>query len=137
MSLKLGFACKIRHDPKGIVDLHLKQNHFKVGYVHEETRDDFIYQGVDTFYEVLARAKSKEEQSHILQYQKDIRERLKHFRSMELDILKRMTKDKEEKEARVAAKEALASKIASVETNLGLDKGKAPMTEIPHTSVEQ
>ena len=99
MSPKLGFACKRQHDPKGIVDLHLKKNHFKAGYVHEETPDDFIYQGVDTFSEVLARAKSKEEQSHILQYQKEIRDRVKHSRSLELDILERMTKDKEEKEA--------------------------------------
>ena len=52
MSLKLGFACKRQHDPKGIVDLHLRQNHFKTGYVHEETPDDFIYQEVDTFSEV-------------------------------------------------------------------------------------
>ena len=56
---------------------------------------------------------------------------------MELDILERMTKDKEEKEARATAKEALASKTASVETILGLDKGKSPMTKIPQTSVEQ
>ena len=83
MSLKLGFSSKRQHDPKGIVDLHLRQNHFKIGYVHEETLDDFIYQGVDTFYEVLARAKRKEEQSHILQYQKEIRDRVKHYRSME------------------------------------------------------
>ena len=61
MSLKLGFASKVQHDPKGIVDLQLKQNHFKIGYVHEEILDDFIYQGVDTLSEVLARAKSKEE----------------------------------------------------------------------------
>ena len=66
MSLKIGFASKRQHDPKGIVDLHLKQNHFKTGYVHEETPDDFIYQGVYTFSEVLARAKSKEEKIHIL-----------------------------------------------------------------------
>ena len=92
MSLKLGFACKIHHDPKGIVDLHLKQNHFKVGYVHEETPDDFIYHRVDTFSEVLRRAKSKEEQSHILQYQKEIRDWVTYFRSMELDILERLTK---------------------------------------------
>ena len=78
MSLKLGFASKRQHDTKGIVDLHLKQNHFKAGYFHEEIHDDFIYQGVDTFSKVLARAKSKEEQSHILQYQKEIRERVKH-----------------------------------------------------------
>ena len=56
---------------------------------------------------------------------------------MELDILERLTKDKEEKEARASAKEALASKIASIETSLGLDKGKSPMTEIPQTSMEQ
>ena len=95
MSLKLGFESKRQNDPKGIVDLHLRQNHFKIGYVQEETPDDFIYQGVDTFYEVLARAKRKEEQSHILQYQKEIRDRVKHYRSMELNILERMEKDRE------------------------------------------
>ena len=61
MSLKIGFASKRQHDPKGIVDLHLRQIHFKIGYVHEETLDNLIYQGVDTFSKVLARANSKEE----------------------------------------------------------------------------
>ena len=83
---------------------------------------------MDTFSEVLTRVKSKGEKIHILQYQKEIRDRVKHFRSMELDILERMTKDKEEKEARAATKEALSSKTASIETILGLDKGKSPMT---------
>ena len=41
----------------------------------------------------MVRAKRKEEQSHILKYQKDIRDREKHYRSMELDILERMEKD--------------------------------------------
>ena len=59
MSLKLGFASKRKHDPKGIFDLHMRQNNFKTGYVHEETSHDFIYQGVDTFSQVLARAKRK------------------------------------------------------------------------------
>ena len=59
MSLKLGFAIKRKHDPKGIVDFHLKHNHFKVGYTHKEAPDDFIYQGVDTFSEVLERDKVK------------------------------------------------------------------------------
>ena len=86
---------------------------------------------MDTFSKVLAREKSKEEQIHIPQYQKEIRDRVKHFRSMELDISERMTKDKEEKEARATTKEAVASKTASVETSSGLDKGKAPMTKIP------
>ena len=66
MSLKLGFARKRQYDPKGIVDLHLRKNHLKTGYVHEETLDDFIYQGVDTFSKVLERDKSKEYQIHIL-----------------------------------------------------------------------
>ena len=55
---------------------------------------------------------------------------------MELDILERMEKDREEREARAATKESLASKIASVGTSSNLDKGKAPMGEIPQTSVE-
>ena len=52
---------------------------------------------------------------------------VKHYRSMELDILERMTRDKEEREARDATKEALVSKTATVETNSDLDKGKYPM----------
>ena len=85
----------------------------------------------------MVRAKRKEEQSHILQYQKEIRDRVKHYRSMELDILERMAKDREEREARAATKEVLASKTASVGTSSDLDKGKATMRENPHISMEQ
>ena len=46
---------------------------------------------------------------------------------MELDILERVTRDKEEREARAVTKEALESKTASMETNSDLDKGKSPM----------
>ena len=56
---------------------------------------------------------------------------------MELDILERMAKDMEEREARVVTKEALASKNAFVGTNSDLDKGKYPMREILQTSMEQ
>ena len=56
---------------------------------------------------------------------------------MELYILERMTKDKEEREARATTKESLASKNTCVGTNSDLDKGKAPMGEIPQTYVEQ
>jgi len=48
MSLKLGFACKKTADPKGIVDLNLKKNHFKAGYCHEKPLI-FYLSGVDTF----------------------------------------------------------------------------------------
>ena len=40
--LKLGFSSKRQHDPKGIIDFHLKRNHFKEGYTHEEVPDDFF-----------------------------------------------------------------------------------------------
>ena len=56
--------------PKGIVDTDLKQNHFKSRYTYEVVPDDFIYQGVDTFSEVLAKAKGKDEEIQILLYQK-------------------------------------------------------------------
>ena len=52
---------------------------------------------------------------------------VKHYRSMELDILERMSKEKEEREARATTKEALVSKTASVGTSSDLDKGKYPM----------
>ena len=137
VSLKLGFASKRQHDPKGIVDLHLKQNHFKVGYAHEEAPDDFIYQGVDTFSEVLERAKSKEEQSLILLYQKEIRDRVWNYRAMELDIQEKVMKDKEEKETQATTKEDLAAKNAPIETSSASAKGKGPMEEIPQASVDQ
>ena len=43
VSLKLGFAFKRKHDPKGFLDAHFKQNHVKNGYAHEEVPDDSIY----------------------------------------------------------------------------------------------
>ena len=55
---------------------------------------------------------------------------------MELDIQEKVIKDKEEKEAQAAVKEALAAKNASIETSSDTGKGKSPMEEIPHTSVE-
>ena len=56
---------------------------------------------------------------------------------MELDILERMEKDREETESRIATKESFTSKTALVGTNSDLDKGKAPMGEISQTSMEQ
>ena len=46
---------------------------------------------------------------------------------MELDILERMVKDREEREAQAATKRALATKTTSVGTSSDLDKGKSPM----------
>ena len=76
VSLKLGFASKRWHDPKGFLDAHFKQNHIKGGFIPEDIPDDSVYRGVDAFPEVLARTKSKEEQSLILHYQKELRDRI-------------------------------------------------------------
>ena len=56
---------------------------------------------------------------------------------MDLDIKEKVIKDREEKEAQATAKEALAAKNASIETSLDIGKGKAPMEEVPQTSMEQ
>ena len=134
--LKLGFASKRQHDPKGIVDFHLKQNHFKPRYNHE-VLDEFIYQGVDIFFEVLVRTKSKEQQNQILLYQKEFRDRVQHYREMELDIQEKMIRDREEKEAQEIAKEAKAAKDPSIATSSATDKGKIPMGDIPHAYFDQ
>ena len=70
--------------------------------------------------EVLEKAKRKEEQIHILQYQKEIKDRVQHYRAMELDIQEKVMKDREEKEALVA-------KNTSMETSSDIGKGKGPM----------
>ena len=44
------------------------------------------------FSEVLAKAKTKEEQIHILCYEEEIRDRVQDYRAMELDILEKMRK---------------------------------------------
>ena len=93
---------------------------FKAGYAHEEAPDDFIYHGVDTLSEVLVRDISKEEQSHILLYQKEIRDKVQHYRSMELDIQENMVMEREDKEAQ-------ATKDSPIATNCAADKGKCPM----------
>ena len=48
-----------------------------------------------------------------MQYQKKIKDRVQHYRSMELDIKEKVIKDREEREAKAATKEALESTNAS------------------------
>ena len=68
--------------------------------------------------------KSKEEQSQILLYQKEIRDRVRHYRAMELDIQEKMVKYRD-------AKQAQAAKNTSIATSSATEKGKGPMEEIP------
>ena len=82
------------------------------------------------FFEVLARDKSKEEQIQISCYQKEIKDRVLAYREMDLDILEKMRKEKEEQEAQ-------ATKDSSVTTSSTLDKGKSPMEDVPQASVSQ
>ena len=78
----------------------------------------------------MAKDKRKEEQSHILQYQKEIRDKLQNYRAMELDIQEKVMKEREEKEA-------LAAKNIPMETSSVTDKGKSPMEEIQQESIHQ
>ena len=82
------------------------------------------------FSKVLARAKRKEEQSQILCYQKEISDRVRAYRGIELDILEKMRKDKEEKESQ-------ATKDSAVTPSSAIDKGKVPMGDVPQASVAQ
>ena len=126
--MKLGFNFKRKHDPKGFLDPYFKQNHVNNGYVHEEVPDESIYQGVNTFSKFLARAQRKEEQSQILQHQQELKTMVLVYRTMELDILEKVRKDKEEKEAQ-------ATKYSLVTTRSAMDKGKGPMEDIPHAYI--
>ena len=56
---------------------------------------------------------------------------------MELDIQEMVIKYREEREAKDATKEALASTNVSIGTSSNTGKGKAPMEYFPKTSVEQ
>ena len=97
VSLKLGFSHKIKHDPKGFLDAQFKPNHVKNGYAHEEVIDDSIYHGVNTFSEVLLRAKRNYEHSQILQHQWEFKTKVLVYRVMELDILEKVRKYREDK----------------------------------------
>ena len=57
----------------------------------------------------------------------EIRDKIQHYRSMELYIQEKVIKDREEKEAQSTAKEALPAKTASIETSSDIGKGKYPM----------
>ena len=76
------------------------------------------------FSEVLSRAKRKEELSQILCYHKEIRDRVRAYKTMEWDIQEKMRKEKVEKEAQ-------ATKCSSVTTISIMDKGKGPMKDVP------
>ena len=60
----------------------------------------------------------------------EIKDRVRHYRAMELEIQEKLMKDGEEKEALAAKNVPMA--ISSV-----TDKGKGPMEEIPQASVDQ
>ena len=116
-SLKLDFSTKRKHDPKGFLDANFKKYHIKIAYLHEELPDDSIYQGVNTFSEVLGRAKSTDEEAHILQHQKELKDRIRSYRPLQIGLLEKVRKDREEKEAQ-------ATKNPSVATHPDGDKEK-------------
>ena len=93
-SLKLQYF----NNPKGVLVAHIKENYMKGGFIHEDIPNESIYNGVDTIPEVFSRAKSKEEHSLILHYQKELRDRIQSYRELELDLLEKVRKNNEEKE---------------------------------------
>ena len=99
-------------------------------YVHEKIRNYSIYKGVNTFSKVLAKAKSKDEQSHILQHQKELKDGIQSYRAMQMDLLEKMRKDKEEKES-------LVTKVPAVATHPDGDKGKGLMENLEATVAQQ
>ena len=92
--------------------------------MHEEIPDDTIYQGVNTFFEVLAKYKSKDEKFHILQNQKELKDIIQSYKAMQMELLEKIIKDKEEKEAQ-------AAQVLLVETHPDGDKGKVLMADLP------
>ena len=73
-------------------------------------------------------AKRKDEQGRILQYQQALKTRALGYRTMELNLLEKVRKDMEEKEAQ-------ETKVPSVVTYPDGNKGKIPMEYIPHLTV--
>ena len=54
-----------------------------------------------------------------------------------MDIQEKIIRDREEKEAQAAAKEAQAAKHPSIATSSATNKGKIPMEGIPEASIDQ
>ena len=96
----------------------------------EEILDNSIYQGVSTFFEVLGRAKSKDEEAHILQHQKELKDNIQCYRALQVGLLEKVRKDREEKEAE-------ATKNSSVATFLDGDKEKGLMEYLAEVPVSQ
>ena len=70
------------------------------------------------------RPKSKEEQSIILHYQKEQRDKIRSYRALELDLLEKLRMKNEEKEAQL-------TKVPSVVTSSAEDKGKGLVEDHP------
>ena len=89
-----------------------------------------MYQGVNTFSEVLSRDKRKDEHIQILQHQEELKDKFFGYRAMELDILEKVRKYREEKESQEA-------KVPPVITYPYGNMGKRPMEDPPHVIITQ
>ena len=98
--------------------------------MHEELPDDSIYQGINIFSKVLAKSKRKDEQSHILQHQKELKDRIHSYRAMQMYLLEKIKKDREEKESQ-------ETQVPSVATHSDGDKGKGIMEDLPKETLAQ
>ena len=78
----------------------------------------------------MDKSKSKDEKSHILQHQKELKERIQSYRAMQMDLLEKMRKDREEEESQEI-------KVPSMETHTDGNKGKCPMEHLLEVTISQ
>ena len=56
------------HDPNSFLSNHFTQENMKTAYTPQKDPNDYIYQGVNDFSEVVRRINSLDEKSFIFQY---------------------------------------------------------------------
>ena len=91
-TLNLGDAPRRMHDPKSILDYHFTHKHMKSTYVHQTTPDDSIYQGDNSFFEVVNITSSLEEKNFIFQYQQELKTKVLQYRKLKFLIEERTQK---------------------------------------------
>lgn len=133
-----------RHDPKGFIEEHIKIVGLSPSYQHDSTPNDFIYQGVTSYEEVLSKITDSQEQANMhavqeVQRKLAIAEREKMLaEEEEQERLKKQReaykKDERMKRAKEADEQLMREEETTEVTIIEKEKTKK---EIEVTSVEQ
>lgn len=111
-----------RHDPKGFIEEHIKIVGLSPSYRHDSTPNDFIYQGVTSYEEVLSKITDSQEQANMhavqeVQRKLAIAEREKMLvEEEEQERLKKQKEAKKKNERMKRAKEAEEQLMQEEET---------------------